>query len=86
MRDAASAASKGLGDAPSRTRHGAARYFALALVEVTYALNFPDRTIFDVLIEPIKEEFALSDTTVGLLQVLALFGCTRNWACRSLCR
>ena len=34
---------------------------------VIYALNFLDRTIFNVLIEPIKKEFALSDTTMGLL-------------------
>jgi len=34
---------------------------------VVYALNFLDRTIFNVLIEPIKKEFALSDTTMGLL-------------------
>jgi MFS family permease len=32
-----------------------------------YALNFLDRTIFNVLIEAIKKEFALSDTTMGLL-------------------
>jgi len=37
------------------------------LLTVVYALNFLDRTIFNVLIEPIKKEFALSDTTMGLL-------------------
>ena len=39
----------------------------MALLTVIYALNFLDRTIFNVLIEPIKKEFALSDTTMGLL-------------------
>ena len=39
----------------------------LALLTVIYALNFLDRTIFNVLIEPIKKEFSLSDTTMGLL-------------------
>lgn len=34
---------------------------------IIYALNFLDRTIFNVLIEPIKSEFVLSDTTIGLL-------------------
>jgi hypothetical protein len=34
---------------------------------IVYSLNFLDRTIFNVLIEPIKKEFALSDTTMGLL-------------------
>ncbi|HWX06944.1 MAG TPA: MFS transporter, partial [Bradyrhizobium sp.] len=43
------------------------RYYLLALLTVVYALNFLDRTIFNVLIEPIKKEFALSDTTMGLL-------------------
>src|SRR3982751_710764 len=43
------------------------RYYVLALLTVIYALNFLDRTIFNVLIEPIKKEFSLSDTTMGLL-------------------
>src|SRR5262249_14704112 len=44
-----------------------ARYYVLALLTIVYALNFLDRTIFNVLIEPIKKEFALSDTMMGLL-------------------
>jgi predicted MFS family arabinose efflux permease len=43
------------------------RYYVLALLTAIYALNFLDRTIFNVLIEPIKKEFALSDTMMGLL-------------------
>lgn len=43
------------------------RYYALALLTTIYALNFLDRTIFNVLIEPIKKEFTLSDTTMGLI-------------------
>jgi len=39
----------------------------LGILTLVYALNFLDRTIFNVLIEPIKQEFALSDTTMGLL-------------------
>ena len=45
----------------------ATRYYVLALLTIVYALNFLDRTIFNVLIEPIKKEFALSDTMMGLL-------------------
>ncbi|WP_456681611.1 spinster family MFS transporter [Bradyrhizobium sp. USDA 3311] len=45
----------------------ARRYYVLGLLTVIYALNFLDRTIFNVLIEPIKKEFALSDTMMGLL-------------------
>src|SRR6201996_1445905 len=58
-------------DLAARTRSEAAsparRYYVLALLTVIYALNFLDRTIFNVLSEPIKKEFALSDTTMGLL-------------------
>src|SRR6266702_8927883 len=45
----------------------ARRYYVLGLLTIISALNFLDRTIFNVLIEPIKKEFALSDTTMGLL-------------------
>jgi MFS family permease len=48
-------------------RQPARRYFVLGLLTLIYALNFLDRTIFNVLIEPIKMEFALSDTAMGLL-------------------
>ena len=43
------------------------RYYVLGILTAVYALNFLDRTIFNVLIEPIKKEFLLSDTTMGLL-------------------
>jgi len=45
----------------------ARRYYVLGVLTLVYALNFLDRTIFNVLIEPIKKEFALSDTAMGLL-------------------
>jgi MFS family permease len=45
----------------------ARRYYVLGLLTIVYALNFLDRTIFNVLIEPIKKEFVLSDTAMGLL-------------------
>jgi len=53
--------------ADTTARPSIRRYYVLALLTVIYALNFLDRTIFNVLIEPIKKEFALSDTTMGLL-------------------
>jgi MFS family permease len=52
---------------PTRVAPSAWRYYVLGLLTVIYALNFLDRTIFNVLIEPIKKEFALSDTVMGLL-------------------
>jgi MFS family permease len=45
----------------------ARRYYVLGVLTLVYALNFLDRTIFNVLIEPIKKEFSLSDTAMGLL-------------------
>jgi predicted MFS family arabinose efflux permease len=53
--------------ADTAARPSIRRYYVLALLTVIYALNFLDRTIFNVLIEPIKKEFSLSDTTMGLL-------------------
>jgi MFS family permease len=53
--------------AGAAARPSARRYYVLGLLTIVYALNFLDRTIFNVLIEPIKKEFLLSDTTMGLL-------------------
>src|SRR6476661_2816306 len=50
----------------ARAAPSARRYYVLAILTIVYALNFLDRTIFNVLIEPIKKEFVLSDTTMGL--------------------
>src|ERR1700724_3131765 len=43
------------------------RYYVLGILTAVYALNFLDRPISNVLIEPIKKEFLLSDTAMGLL-------------------
>src|SRR5258708_9239236 len=51
----------------ARAAPSARRYYVLGILTVVYALNFLDRTIFNVLIEPIKKEFTLSDTAMGLL-------------------
>src|SRR5580692_11913299 len=53
--------------ADAAARPSSRRYYLLALLTAIYALNFLDRTIFNVLIEPIKKEFSLSDTAMGLL-------------------
>jgi len=54
-------------DAAGSSAVSYARYYTLALLTLVYALNFLDRTIFNVLIEPIKKEFQLTDTMLGLL-------------------
>src|SRR3984885_9253024 len=53
--------------ADATARPSARRYYVLGLPTALYGLTSRDRTIFNVLIEPIKKEFALSDTTMGLL-------------------
>src|ERR1700744_1754112 len=53
--------------AASNTR----RYYVLALLTIIYELNFLDRTIFNVLIEPIKKEFVIIVTTLGLVGVMS---------------
>ncbi len=44
-----------------------ARRYILAVLTAVYALNVVDRTILVILQEPIKHEFNLSDTQLGLL-------------------
>ena len=43
------------------------RYYVLALLTLVYSVNFLDRTVFNVLIDPIKKELGLSDTVMGLI-------------------
>lgn len=56
------------------------RWYALVLIMSAYAVHAMDRMIINVLIEPIKSEFHLSDSALGLLTGLgyavpfALFG------------
>lgn len=47
-----------------------ARY-VLALLFVAYVLNFVDRQILAILLQPIKEELQVSDTAMGLLTGIA---------------
>lgn len=47
------------------------RSYALALFVLVYVINFVDRQIFSILIEPIREEIHLSDTQLGLLGGIA---------------
>lgn len=55
---------------PRELSAGYKRY-ALALLVVVYVFNFIDRTILSILLEPIKNEFSLSDTQLGFLSGLA---------------
>ena len=43
------------------------RNYVLFLLTVTYCLNFIDRQLMTILLEPIKNEFGVSDTAMGFL-------------------
>ena len=47
------------------------RHYALAILTLTYVFNFLDRQLLAILLEPIKNEFGVSDTAMGLLYGLA---------------
>lgn len=49
-----------------------ARWWVLAVMTLVYAMNIADRFVLSTLIEPIKAEFALSDSAVGFLTGVAL--------------
>jgi len=42
-------------------------HYALGLLTITYVFNFLDRQLLAILVEPIKAEFGVSDTLMGLL-------------------
>jgi predicted MFS family arabinose efflux permease len=53
-------------------------HYALGLLTVTYVFNFLDRQLLAILVEPIKAEFGVSDTAMGVLYgfAFALFYAT----------
>ncbi|MXR37517.1 spinster family MFS transporter [Craterilacuibacter sinensis] len=54
-------------------RPGWRSHYALALVALAYVFNYVDRLLMSILIEPVKLEFGVSDTEIGLLSGL-VFG------------
>jgi MFS family permease len=51
----------------AHAREARTAYRALFVVTVVYALNIADRYVLSTLIEPIRAEFALSDSALGLV-------------------
>ena len=51
-------------------------WYVLTLLSLTYVLNFIDRQILAILIEPIKQEFGVSDTAMGFLSGFAFVSST----------
>lgn len=69
--DSAGSAPAGPSSEPSK----AYKYYMLGMLTFVYTMNFVDRQILSVLQEPIRAEFGLNDTQLGLLQgiTFALF-------------
>ena len=43
------------------------RHYVLVLLVLVYTTNYLDRTVLQSVVEPIKHEFDLSDSALGLL-------------------
>ena len=56
---------------PSPARITWHTHYALAVLAMIYVFNYIDRLVISILIEPIKAEFGVSDTQIGLLSGLA---------------
>jgi hypothetical protein len=64
---ASSPAPRGEGSAPEESAAPWYRWYVLGLLILTLLFSVADRLVFSILIEPIKAEFKLSDTQLGLL-------------------
>ena len=50
------------------------RWYVLLILTLVYALNHVDRQIMVILQEPIKQEFGISDTQLGMLTGVSVCG------------
>lgn len=57
--------------APASHWSAALRYYALAVLTLVAIVNYVDRQVLSILIEPIKADLGISDTQVGLLTGIA---------------
>ena len=55
-----------IADAGSQ-KSGKAAYYVLVMLTVIYSLNFLDRTVITILIDPIKRDYHLSDKVMGFI-------------------
>ena len=53
--------------------------YVLAMLTVIYSLNFLDRTVITILIDPIKHEYHLSDTVMGFISGFGFVIMYRFW-------
>src|SRR5438132_1201610 len=54
----------------SEARFGA-RHYTLVVLTLAYSCNVMDRNVLAILLEPIRKEFSLTDSQLGLLSGLA---------------
>ena len=57
-------------------------HWTLLLLLFVYTMSFTDRQIIGILMQPIKTEFGVSDTAMGLLSAWRSRSSTARWACR----
>jgi predicted MFS family arabinose efflux permease len=71
-------ASAASGGRPNAAFSSAYRHYVLAILTLMYVVNYLDRQILNILLQPIKNEFHVSDTMLGLLAgpTFALFYAT----------
>lgn len=55
----------------TRSAHGWRSHYALLMLMFVYTMSFIDRQIMGILVQPIKQEFGVSDTAIGVLTGLA---------------
>ena len=55
----------------TRPAHGWRSHYALLMLLFVYTMSFIDRQIMGILVQPIKQEFGVSDTAMGVLTGLA---------------
>ena len=66
----------GDGVAPAaKTKAPASSWYALAVLTLIYSCHFLDRSMISIIVEPVRREFGLSDSQIGLLTGLA-YGAT----------
>jgi MFS family permease len=60
------AANSAIAETPPQASRATA-YYVLVMLTVIYSLNFLDRTVITILIDPIKHEYHLSDAVMGFI-------------------
>jgi MFS family permease len=56
---------------PGSARRLGGRHYTLLILALVYTCNTMDRNVLTILLEPIRREFRLSDTELGLLSGLS---------------